>query len=196
MLLLGLLILVGLATLALLSLSPAVRLRRSTLWCLAGMLALFAGWSLFGFSYPSAPGPIALNMLSKILALVTVLTLFLPQRARSKTHNEHKPQPLARGRASFNPVQPQEEVTQPPRRQVQARQGVDPCSSNVSATAVTAAGALTGHLAIFGGIEVRLLLCQPDIEPDTDPDRQHRPGRDPARDIHRDGRSRSLLSGL
>ncbi len=84
-LLLGLLILVGLATLALLSLSPAVRLRRSTLWCLAGMLALFAGWSLFGFSYPSAPGPIALNMLSKILALVTVLTLFLPQRAGSKT---------------------------------------------------------------------------------------------------------------
>jgi hypothetical protein len=82
-LLLGLLILVGLATLALLWLSPAVRLRRATLWCLAGMLALFAGWSLFGFSYPSTPGPIALNMLSKILALVAALTLFLPQRAES-----------------------------------------------------------------------------------------------------------------
>lgn len=88
-LLLGLLILVGLTTLALLSLSPAVRVRRATLWCLSGMLALFAGWSLFGFSYPSAPGPIALNTLSKILALVTALTLFLPQRARSKT-----PQPV------------------------------------------------------------------------------------------------------
>ena len=84
-LLFGVLILVGLTTLALLSFSPAMRLRRATLWCLAGMLALFAGWSLFGFSYPSAPGPIALNMLSKILALVTALTLFLPQRARSET---------------------------------------------------------------------------------------------------------------
>jgi hypothetical protein len=83
-LLLGLLILVGLTTLGLLWLSPAMRLQRATLWCLAGMLALFAGWSLFGFSYPSAPGPIALNMLSKILALVTALTLFLPRRARSK----------------------------------------------------------------------------------------------------------------
>jgi hypothetical protein len=84
-LLFGLLILVGLTTLALLPLSPAIRLQRTTLWCLAGMLALFAGWSLFGFNYPSAPGPIALNALSKILALVTALTLFLPQRARSKT---------------------------------------------------------------------------------------------------------------
>lgn len=49
------------------------------------MLALFAGWALFGFSYPSAPGPIALNALSKILALVTALTLFVPQRARAET---------------------------------------------------------------------------------------------------------------
>jgi hypothetical protein len=84
-LLFGALILVDLTTLALLSLSPAARLQRATLWCLAGMLAVFAGWSLFGFSYPSAPGPIALNMVSKILALLTALTLFLPQRARSKT---------------------------------------------------------------------------------------------------------------
>jgi hypothetical protein len=81
-LLLGLLILVGLTTLALLPLSSAVRLQRVTLWCLAGMLALFAGWSLFGFSYPSAPGPITLNVLSKILALLTALTLFWPQRSR------------------------------------------------------------------------------------------------------------------
>jgi hypothetical protein len=65
---------------ALLSLSPAVRLRRATLWCLAGMLAVYAIWGLYGFSYPSAPGPVTLNVLSKILALVTALTLFLPQR--------------------------------------------------------------------------------------------------------------------
>jgi hypothetical protein len=75
------LILTGITTVALLSLSPAVRLRRATLWCLAGMLALYAIWALYGFSYPSAPGPVTLNVLSKILALITALTLFLPQRA-------------------------------------------------------------------------------------------------------------------
>jgi hypothetical protein len=79
------LILTGIMTVALLSLSPAVRVRRVTLWCVAGMLAVFAVWGLFGFSYPSAPGPITLNTLSKILALTTSLTLFLPWRARAKT---------------------------------------------------------------------------------------------------------------
>jgi hypothetical protein len=81
-LLFGALILVDITTLALLPLSPAVRVRRATLWCLAGMLAVFAAWGLFGFSYPSAPGPIALNDLSKVLALVTALTLFLPRPAQ------------------------------------------------------------------------------------------------------------------
>jgi len=80
-LLFGPLILTGITTLALLCLSPAVRVQRATLWCLAAMLALFAGWALFGFTYPSAPGPVTLNALSKILALVTSLTLFLPRRA-------------------------------------------------------------------------------------------------------------------
>jgi hypothetical protein len=97
-LLFGTLVLVGITTLALLSLSPAVRVQRATLWCLAGMLALFAGWSLFGFSYPSAPGPVTLNMLSKILALAAALTLFLP----------HPGQPAPRrrqrgGRVGFKP---------------------------------------------------------------------------------------------
>jgi hypothetical protein len=80
----GTLILTGITTLALLWLSPAVRVHRATLWCLAGMLAVFAGWGLFGFSYPSAPGPVTLNVVSKILALVTALTLFLPERTRSE----------------------------------------------------------------------------------------------------------------
>jgi len=84
-LLFGTLILVDLTTLALLSLSPAVRVRRATLWCFAGMLALFAVWGLFGFGYPSAPGPFTLNVLSKVLALVTALTLFLPERAQPGT---------------------------------------------------------------------------------------------------------------
>jgi hypothetical protein len=85
LLLFGALILVDVTTLALLSLSPAVRVRRATLWCFAGMLAIFAVWGLFGFGYPSAPGPITLNVLSKILALVTALTLLLPGRAASGT---------------------------------------------------------------------------------------------------------------
>jgi Protein of unknown function (DUF3089) len=80
LLLFGPLILTGVMTVALVCLSSAVRVRRVTLWCLAGTLAVFAVWGLFGFSYPSAPGPITLNDLSKILALVTALTLFLPQR--------------------------------------------------------------------------------------------------------------------
>jgi hypothetical protein len=83
-LLFGTLILVDITTLALLWLSPAVRVQRATLWCLAGMLAGFAGWSLFGFSPPSAPGPITLNAVAKILALVTALTLFPPRRARAE----------------------------------------------------------------------------------------------------------------
>ena len=83
-LLFGPLILVAITTLALLSLPPGVQLRRATLWCLAGMLTVFAVWSLFGFRYPSAPGPITLNALSKILALVTALTLFLPERAQTE----------------------------------------------------------------------------------------------------------------
>jgi len=80
LLLYGTLILVEITTLALVSMSPAVRVQRATLWCLAGMLALFGVWGLFGFGYPSAPGPITLNTLSKIVALVAAVTLFVPRR--------------------------------------------------------------------------------------------------------------------
>jgi hypothetical protein len=69
---------VELTTLALLTLSPMVRLSRATFLSFALMLAVFAVWALFGFGYPSAPVPIALNVVSKILAFVTALTLFLP----------------------------------------------------------------------------------------------------------------------
>jgi hypothetical protein len=79
------LILTGIMTVVLVSLSPVARLHRVTLWCFAGMLAVYAVWALDGYSYPSGPGPVTLNAVSKILALVTALTLFLPQRDLPKT---------------------------------------------------------------------------------------------------------------
>jgi hypothetical protein len=72
---------VEVTTIALLSLSPMVRVSRASLVCLALMLGIFAVWALFGFGYPSAPVPITLNMASKILTFATTLNLFLPQRA-------------------------------------------------------------------------------------------------------------------
>jgi hypothetical protein len=74
---------IALSTLALLTLSPMVRLSRATFWSFALMLAVFAVWALAGFGYPSAPVPITLNVVSKILAFVTVLTLFLLPRRQA-----------------------------------------------------------------------------------------------------------------
>jgi hypothetical protein len=68
------------AYLALLTLSPMVRLSRLTFLSFALMLVVFAVWAAFGFGYPSSPVPITLNVVSKILAFVTALTLFLPLR--------------------------------------------------------------------------------------------------------------------
>jgi hypothetical protein len=73
------LFLIEVTTLSFLTLSPMVRLSRATFFSFAMMLATFAVWALFGFAYPSAPVPIALNMVSKILAFVAALTLFLPR---------------------------------------------------------------------------------------------------------------------
>ena len=73
------LFLIAITTL-LLRLSPMVRLTRATFFSFALMLGVFAAWALAGYGYPSAPLPTALNIASKILAFVTALTLFLPQR--------------------------------------------------------------------------------------------------------------------
>jgi hypothetical protein len=74
------LFLIEITTLLLLRLSPMVRLTRATFFSFALMLGVFAVWALAGFGYPSAPLPTTLNIVSKILAFITVLTLFLPQR--------------------------------------------------------------------------------------------------------------------
>ena len=78
-------------TLALLTLSPMVRLSRAALVSFALMLGVFAVWALFGFAYPSAPVPIALNIVSKILAFAAALSLFLPQPAAVSTPGPGQP---------------------------------------------------------------------------------------------------------
>ncbi|MGH3405781.1 MAG: hypothetical protein ACRDRJ_25295 [Streptosporangiaceae bacterium] len=88
------LFLIEITTLSLLTTSPMVKLSRGALLCLASMLAVFAVWGLFGFAYPSAPIPTALNVLSKILAFVTVLCLFLPQRAKTSRQDPRPAQPI------------------------------------------------------------------------------------------------------
>lgn len=72
-------------TLALLTLSPAARLRRQTLFALAGMFLVWAVWALFGFAYPDQPLTIVLNVVSKLLAAVAGVMLFLPDPAADLT---------------------------------------------------------------------------------------------------------------
>jgi hypothetical protein len=79
------LLLVEVTTLALLTLSPMVRLSKAAFCCFALMLAVFAVWGLFGFAYPSTAMPLTLNVASKILAFAAALCLFLPQRAQAST---------------------------------------------------------------------------------------------------------------
>jgi hypothetical protein len=78
------LFLVEVTTVARLTLSPVLRVSRTTFWCFAAMLALFAVWGLIGFGYPSAPAPFALNVASKILAFLTALSMFLPDRSQPR----------------------------------------------------------------------------------------------------------------
>lgn len=77
------LFLIEIITLALLAASPMVRLRRSTFFCFASILVVFAIWALYGFGYPNTSLFYSLNVISKLLAFATALTLFLPQRARA-----------------------------------------------------------------------------------------------------------------
>jgi hypothetical protein len=72
------LFLIEVITLALLARSPLARPGPAFGGLLGLMLALFAVWALDGFGYPSAPLPIALNVVSKLAALAAALSLFLP----------------------------------------------------------------------------------------------------------------------
>lgn len=79
------LFLVEATTLSLLTFSPMVKVSRTALFSFALMLAVFAAWALTGFAYPSSPVSLTFNALSKILAFVAALCLFLPQRAQART---------------------------------------------------------------------------------------------------------------
>ena len=74
------LFLVEISSFAMLALSPVMKLSRYTLFLLAGMFLIFAVWAVFGFAYPAALIPTALNMISKVLAFATAVSLFLPQK--------------------------------------------------------------------------------------------------------------------
>jgi hypothetical protein len=79
------LFLAELATLSLLVFAPMVRLTKVTFFSFALMLVVFAAWALSGFAYPATPGPLAFNVLSKIVAFATAMTLFLPVRSEAST---------------------------------------------------------------------------------------------------------------
>lgn len=64
---------------AMLTFSPLMKVSRYTLFLLAGMFLIFAVWALFGFAYPASPIPVAFNVISKLLAFATAISLFLPQ---------------------------------------------------------------------------------------------------------------------
>jgi len=69
------------ATLAMLTLTPAARLRRETFFTLAAMFVIWAGWAVFaGFGYPGSPVPLVFNVVSKFVAAVAGVTIFLPPR--------------------------------------------------------------------------------------------------------------------
>ena len=77
------LFLVEILTLSLLTFVPKVRLTRATFFSFALLLGVFAVWALSGFDFPATPGAYALNVLGKVVAFVTALTLFIPPRSEA-----------------------------------------------------------------------------------------------------------------
>ena len=88
---------IEITTLALLTWSPMVRLTRATFYAIALMLTVFAAWALAGFEYPAAPFPYALNVVAKLLAFATILTLFFPLRAQARPGDPNAGQPQPQG---------------------------------------------------------------------------------------------------
>lgn len=81
------------ATLSLLTLSPAARLRRQTLFALAGMFVVWAVWALFGFAYSDTVATTTLNVVSKLFSAVAGALIFLPDRRRAPTIRDRSSEP-------------------------------------------------------------------------------------------------------
>ena len=64
-------------TLALAATRPGARATRWTAGWLAGMSGVFAVWALIGFEYPWGGLPLALNIVSKVLAFAVALSVFV-----------------------------------------------------------------------------------------------------------------------
>ena len=155
------LIMVELTTLWLLTLSPMVRVRRSTFFCFALMIGVFGIWALFGFGYPQSALPITMNVVSKILAFITALTLFLPDRLRNwRTDGP----PVAPGREQA--PQPKMAASTPGREQIPQAVMATPALSVRAATVpkprVAEGSAVTratdpAREAIMGGPAIKVL---------------------------------------
>lgn len=79
------LFIVEILSIAMLALSPRMRLSRQSLLIFAGMLLIFAVWALFGMAYPYEPIPIVLNVASKLVAFAVAVSLFVPQTTTPRT---------------------------------------------------------------------------------------------------------------
>lgn len=66
------------STIALMAISPAMRITRGACYAFGGMFAVWAVWAAaFGFSYPVEPGPWTVNVISKLLCFVAAILLFV-----------------------------------------------------------------------------------------------------------------------
>ena len=155
------LIMVELTTLWLLTLSPMVRVRRSTFFCFALMIGVFGIWALFGFGYPQSALPITMNVVSKILAFITALTLFLPDRLRdwrtdgppTAPGREQAPQPVMAALATSHAQVPQPVMAAPV---LTVRDATVPNGKVMQGRAVTRAPDTTRE-AIMGGPAIKVL---------------------------------------
>lgn len=86
------LFIVEVLSLAMLTLSPRMRLSRPALLIFAGMLLIFAVWALFGMAYPYEPIPIVLNVVSKIVAFAVAVSLFVPFSTTTRAALDEPPQ--------------------------------------------------------------------------------------------------------
>ncbi|MBW4041335.1 MAG: hypothetical protein HIU86_04300 [Acidobacteria bacterium] len=80
-------------TIALAATRPGVQATRWTAVWLAGMFIVFTMWALIGFQYPFDGLALAANIVSKILAFATALSLFIRHDSLRLDHREQTASP-------------------------------------------------------------------------------------------------------